>query len=221
MKIIHLILGKANPERMNGVNKVVHALATQQHRAGADVAVWGITADLSDNYPAREFATRLFLAKRNPFGLAAELREASKVHRNYGIRRLDPDKDVRITLLEGGPRILGPLPEKVSNAAASLLGERHVRVVAGCRVARIEAGRVEDADGNHYPADLCVWAAGIKAPAFLAGLGTGVWGSTDDLRETWALDRRFEPGGDRAALDASYARWRDAVERSKGWASQG
>jgi len=76
MKIIHLILGKANPERMNGVNKVVHALATQQHRAGADVAVWGITADLSDNYPAREFATRLFLAQRNPFSLATELRAA-------------------------------------------------------------------------------------------------------------------------------------------------
>jgi glycerol kinase len=53
--------------------------------------------------------------------------------------------------------------------------------------------------------------------AFLAGLGTGVWGSTDDLRDTWALDRRFEPGGDRAALDASYARWTEAVERSKGW----
>ena len=30
--------------------------------------------------------------------------------------------------------------------------------------------------------------------AFLAGLGIGVWDSTDDLRETWQLDRRFEPG---------------------------
>ncbi|MGI4864399.1 MAG: glycosyltransferase family 4 protein [Janthinobacterium lividum] len=76
MQVIHLILGKANPERMNGVNKVVHALATQQHRAGASVAVWGITADLSTNYPAREFATRLFPARRNPFGLAPELRVA-------------------------------------------------------------------------------------------------------------------------------------------------
>ena len=54
--------------------------------------------------------------------------------------------------------------------------------------------------------------------AFLAGLGTGTWSSTDDLRDTWALDRRFEPAGDRDALDASYARWSDAVERSKGWA---
>jgi glycerol kinase len=54
--------------------------------------------------------------------------------------------------------------------------------------------------------------------AFLAGLGTGVWGSTDDLRETWALDRRFEPGADRTRADAAHARWIDAVERSKGWA---
>ncbi len=54
--------------------------------------------------------------------------------------------------------------------------------------------------------------------AFLAGLGTGVWASTDDLRETWQLDRRFEPRADRATADAAYARWLDAVERSKGWA---
>ncbi|HEU5035960.1 MAG TPA: glycerol kinase GlpK [Nocardioides sp.] len=54
--------------------------------------------------------------------------------------------------------------------------------------------------------------------AFLAGLGAGVWSSTDDLRDTWHLDRRFEPRGDRATADAAHARWRDAVERSKGWA---
>jgi glycerol kinase len=54
--------------------------------------------------------------------------------------------------------------------------------------------------------------------AFLAGLGTGVWESTDALRETWQLDRRFVPNGDRSALDRDYARWREAVERSKGWA---
>jgi glycerol kinase len=54
--------------------------------------------------------------------------------------------------------------------------------------------------------------------AFLAGLGTGVWKSTDELRETWQLDRRFEPAVDRAAADAAHARWRDAVERAKCWA---
>ncbi|MCB0895385.1 MAG: glycerol kinase [Nocardioides sp.] len=54
--------------------------------------------------------------------------------------------------------------------------------------------------------------------AFLAGLGAGVWSSTDDLRHTWHLDRRFEPRADRATADAAHTRWRDAVERSKGWA---
>jgi glycerol kinase len=53
--------------------------------------------------------------------------------------------------------------------------------------------------------------------AFLAGLGTGVWSSTDELRDTWILDRRFEPALDRSTADAGHARWRDAVERSKGW----
>jgi glycerol kinase len=54
--------------------------------------------------------------------------------------------------------------------------------------------------------------------AFLAGLGTGMWKSTDDLRDTWSLDRRFEPALDRDSADAAHRRWRDAVERSKGWA---
>jgi len=53
--------------------------------------------------------------------------------------------------------------------------------------------------------------------AFLAGLGTGVWKSTEELRDTWALERQFEPKADRATADAAHARWRDAVERSKGW----
>ncbi|WP_067969717.1 glycerol kinase GlpK [Nocardiopsis trehalosi] len=52
--------------------------------------------------------------------------------------------------------------------------------------------------------------------AFLAGLGTGVWGSTEDLKDTWQLDRRFEPGH---RDEAAYRRWRVAVERSKGWAA--
>ncbi len=51
--------------------------------------------------------------------------------------------------------------------------------------------------------------------AFLAGLATGVWSSTDELAATWALDRRFEPG---ARDDSAHRRWREAVQRSKGWA---
>jgi glycerol kinase len=52
--------------------------------------------------------------------------------------------------------------------------------------------------------------------AFLAGLGAGVWGTREELAATWRLDRRFDPG---PRDDAGYARWRAAVERSKGWAA--
>jgi glycerol kinase len=56
--------------------------------------------------------------------------------------------------------------------------------------------------------------------AFLAGLGTGVWSSPQELAGTWQLDRRFEPtAGVRG--DGSHARWSAAVERAKGWAAGG
>jgi glycerol kinase len=55
--------------------------------------------------------------------------------------------------------------------------------------------------------------------AFLAGLGTGVWSSPEELVDTWQLDRRFEPA-DGVRGDGSHARWSAAVERSKGWAAR-
>jgi len=56
--------------------------------------------------------------------------------------------------------------------------------------------------------------------AFLAGLGTGVWSSQQEIAATWALERRFEPAqGTRKAADAAYSQWLKAVERSKGWVS--
>lgn len=59
-KIIHLVLGKANPERMNGVNKVAHNQATSLYEKGVEVEIWGITPDPeSETYP-RPFPTRLF-----------------------------------------------------------------------------------------------------------------------------------------------------------------
>ncbi len=103
--------------------------------------------------------------------LAAELREASGVYVAYGLRHLAPRRDVRITVLEGGPRILGPLPERVAAAAHKLLEQRGVTVVTDCRVTSIDAAAVTDQSGKVYPASLCVWAAGIRAPEFLAQLG--------------------------------------------------
>jgi NADH dehydrogenase len=102
--------------------------------------------------------------------LAAELREASDVYATYGFRQLQAERDVRITLLEGAPRILAPLPEKVSSAALQLLRERAVTVVTDTRVTAIDGASVRAGD-TVYPAQIVVWAAGIKAPDFLKTLG--------------------------------------------------
>lgn len=76
MEIIHLVLGKANPNRMNGVNKVVYQMAVKQTDFNNKVNVWGITADLSKNYEERNFETQLFLKSKNPFKLDNLLKKA-------------------------------------------------------------------------------------------------------------------------------------------------
>lgn len=76
MKIVHLVLGKANPERLNGINRIVHNLALAMHRQGLDVEVWGITPDPEAETPAREYRLRLFAARRNRFAVDPELHGA-------------------------------------------------------------------------------------------------------------------------------------------------
>jgi NADH dehydrogenase len=103
--------------------------------------------------------------------LAAELLEACAGFVFYGLNSLDPSNDIQITLLEGADRILSALPEKMSAAAQQLLRDRGVAVRTSVRVARVESDALYDAEDNRYPVDLCVWAAGIKAPEFLTRLG--------------------------------------------------
>jgi len=52
--------------------------------------------------------------------------------------------------------------------------------------------------------------------AFLAGLGTGVWSSTEELARTWRLDRRFEPRSG-ARDNGGHRRWQAAVARARNW----
>jgi NADH dehydrogenase len=106
--------------------------------------------------------------------LAAELREATSLQAQYGLRHIDAARDVRIRILEGAPRLLAPLAENVSEAATRLLGQRHVVVNTSCRVVRVDWNQVTAADGQVFPSDLCVWAAGIKAPPLLAQVGLPV-----------------------------------------------
>ena len=55
--------------------------------------------------------------------------------------------------------------------------------------------------------------------AYVAGLAEGVWSTTDEVAKSWALDRRVEPTAPRIDADARYARWQEAIARSRGWAT--
>ncbi len=107
--------------------------------------------------------------------LAAELHKTTRTLVSYNLERIDPERDIRIHLIEAGPRILPALPERISASAAALLKGLGVSVRTDSRVTGVGAEGVQLASGELVPAELVVWAAGVKAPAFLrdlAGLET-------------------------------------------------
>lgn len=99
--------------------------------------------------------------------LAAELHNTTRVLAAYGLRQLDPDRHIRIRLIEAGPRILPGLAESLSAAVTGILSGIGVTVSTGVKVTEVTPTAVHTASGELLPADLVVWAAGIRAPAFL------------------------------------------------------
>ena len=103
--------------------------------------------------------------------LAAELHKTTRTLVSYGLDRIDPGQDIRIVLIEAAPRILPAVPERVSGAALRLLRDIGVEVRTGAAVAEVLADGVRFASGEVMPAELVVWAAGVKAPEMLKDFG--------------------------------------------------
>ena len=55
--------------------------------------------------------------------------------------------------------------------------------------------------------------------AYLAGLTVDLWKSRDELASHWKAERRFEPRMSPSDREARMARWREAVGRSRRWAT--
>ena len=102
--------------------------------------------------------------------LAAELHYTTRQLVAYGLDRIDPEKDIQINLIEAADRILPALPERLSDAALKLLTSLGVRVHTSSKVAEVSTTGVKLASGSFIPAELVVWAAGVKAPDVLANL---------------------------------------------------
>jgi NADH dehydrogenase len=102
--------------------------------------------------------------------LCAELHHAVRLMRGYGIRQASPES-LKIYLIEAGPRILPVLPERISQAVHRELVRLGVEVLVRTPVREVTAAGVLLDDDEVLDANVRIWAAGIKAPQFLASLG--------------------------------------------------
>ncbi|TKF32571.1 NAD(P)/FAD-dependent oxidoreductase [Vibrio kanaloae] len=102
--------------------------------------------------------------------LSAELHNAVKELRTYGFGDLDSSK-LNVNLIEAGERILPALPPRISSAAHSELTKLGVNVRTNTMVTQADADSLTTKDGDKIPAQIMVWAAGIKAPDFMKDIG--------------------------------------------------
>ncbi len=102
--------------------------------------------------------------------LAAELHRTLREVVACGLDRIDPQRDIRIVLIEAANRVLPGLPERISEATQRLLDRMGVEVHTGAKVTEVTSEGLTLADGTFIPSELVVWAAGVKAPEVLRDL---------------------------------------------------
>ena len=103
--------------------------------------------------------------------LAAELHRTTREVVAYGLDRVDAEKDIQLNLIEAADRVLPALPPRLSQATVELLQKLGVVVHTSSKVAAVQPDGVRLSDGRVLPAELVVWAAGVKAADFLKDIG--------------------------------------------------
>jgi hypothetical protein len=93
---------------------------------------------------------------------------------------------------------------------------------------RVDGGGSENPWLMQFQADVLgtvVDVASVKettalGAGYVAGLGVGLWSDRSELRGHRRSARRYEPSMGTGERDGLYARWRQAVERARGWAAE-
>lgn len=102
--------------------------------------------------------------------LSAELYNTTEALASYDMSQFNTDK-LKVSLVEAGPQILPALPRRISNAAKSELEKLGVSVLTDTMITEITEEGFITKSGEVIKAKLKVWAAGVKAPDFLANIG--------------------------------------------------
>lgn len=102
--------------------------------------------------------------------LAAELHKATREMTAYGLDKINPDRDISISLIEASDRLLPALPSRMSQSVEKELRKLKVNLYIGERVTEVSNKGIRTHKGRYINSALVVWAAGIKAPSFLRNL---------------------------------------------------
>jgi NADH:ubiquinone reductase (H+-translocating) len=106
--------------------------------------------------------------------LAAQLHQVTRQIPQYGFETIEPDRHIRLHILDAGPQILPALPLALSQQVQGELQRLGIQVHVSQKVTRITEDAVHTESGLEIPAKIKVWAAGIKGPDFLATLGFNI-----------------------------------------------
>jgi NADH dehydrogenase len=129
-----------------------------------------LRAQLQDGTASRKIRIAIVGAGATGVELAAELHKAMHQLIAYGLDRIDPDRDVEVSLLEAAPVVLPALPSRLSEATDRELRRLGIHVFTGEQVVRVTEQGIATQSDRVFPAEIKVWSAGVKAPEFLGRL---------------------------------------------------
>jgi len=89
-----------------------------------------------------------------------------------------------IYLIEAGPRILPMFSESLSSRAQSDLEKLGVQVLTNTSVKEIKSRSIDTKDGRSIPAEVTVWAAGVKGEPTASLLSLPIVSSRIDVEQT-------------------------------------
>jgi NADH dehydrogenase len=188
-----------------GVREHAHAIDNQAQAEAFNQALRGrlLRAALHDT----DVRVAIVGAGATGVELAAELSDLMEQVSGFGDAKMR--RRLKLTLYEGGPRILSAFPEPVSAAGRYTLERLGFEVRTQARVEAVTADGVNLTDHGNCSADITVWAAGVRAPALLAAIPGLVTNRLNQLEVTSSLqcteDERIFALGDCTSLQLANA----------------
>ena len=102
--------------------------------------------------------------------LAADMHNVVQRLREFGFEHFSKER-LSVSVIEAAPGLLPRLPPRIGASVEQELERIGVRVRTNTMVARVAKDAVYTKDDEAIDADISVWAAGVKAPDWLANSG--------------------------------------------------